>query len=222
VDHQLSEHLDYEGGPVLRGRVDRASGFTIIEMIVAVSIFSILVALTVPTMRKWIANTKVRAVADALQNGVRLAQAESLRRSRQVVFALTNSTTPQSGFTAATNGTYWAIMTVPAMTDGSETPAFVEGGVITSAGSTVQITGQAEICFNSVGRLVANGTTGVAGGSCTVPAAGINSSAQPMLSYVVTMTGAADHPLQLEVGLGGQVHICDPSQTLSATNPYGC
>src|ERR1019366_5507961 len=98
VDHQLSEHLDYEGGPVLRGRVDRASGFTIIEMIVPVSIFSILVALTVPTMRKWIANTKVRAVADALQNGVRLAQAESLRRSRQVVFALTNSTTPQSGF----------------------------------------------------------------------------------------------------------------------------
>jgi type IV fimbrial biogenesis protein FimT len=221
VDHQLSEHLDYEGEPVLR-RVDRASGFTIIEMIVAVSIFSILVALTVPTMRKWIANTKVRAVADALQNGVRLAQAESLRRSRQVVFALTNSTTPQSGFTAAANGNYWAIMTIPAMTDGSETAAFVEGGVLTSAGSNVQIAGQGEICFNSVGRLVANGTTGVAGGTCTVPTAGINSSAQPMLSYVVTLTGAADHPLQVEVGLGGQVHICDPSQTLSATNPYGC
>jgi type IV fimbrial biogenesis protein FimT len=222
VDHQLSKHLDYEGGPVLTRRLDRASGFTIIEMIVAVSIFSILVALTVPTMRTWIANTKVRAVADAIQNGVRLAQAESLRRSRQVVFALTNSTTPQSGFTAVTNGNYWAIMTIPAMTDGTETAAFVEGGVLTSAGSTVQIAGQAEICFNSVGRLVANGTTGVAGGTCTVPTAGINSSAQPMLSYVVTMTGAADHPLQVEVGLGGQVHICDPSQTLSATNPYGC
>lgn len=202
-------------------RAPRAAGFTIIEMIVAVSIFSVLVALTVPTMRVWIANTKVRAVADALQNGVRLAQAESLRRSRQVVFALTNSSTPQSGFTAATNGGHWAIMTIPAMTDGSETAAFVEGGVLTSNGSTVQVTGQAEICFNSVGRLVANGTTGVAGGTCTVPTAGINSSAQPMLAYVVSMTGA-DHPLQVEVGLGGQVHLCDPSQTLSSTNPYGC
>jgi type IV fimbrial biogenesis protein FimT len=186
-------------------------------MIVAVSIFSILVALTIPTMRVWISNTKVRAVADALQNGVRLAQAESLRRSRQVVFALTNSSTPQSGFTSAANGTYWAIMTVPAMTDGTETATFVEGGVVSSAGSNVQIAGQAEICFNSVGRLVANTTTGVAGGTCSAPATGT----PPTYNYDITLA-SADHPLRVEVGLGGQVHLCDPSQTLSSTNPYGC
>ncbi len=215
---------------MLRKPADRRSGFTLIEMVVTIAIFAILVALTVPTMQVWIANIKVRAVADALQNGIRLAQAESLRRSRQVVFALTNSTSPQSGgFTAAANGTYWAIQTIPAMTDGSENPVVVNTGVLTSAGSNVTITGQAAICFNSMGRLVANAATGVTGGTCTVPtadAAGVTNTV-PTLNYVVNLTKAngaalADHPLWVEVALGGQVHLCDPTTNLSNSNPYGC
>jgi type IV fimbrial biogenesis protein FimT len=197
-------------------------------MIVTTSIFAILVAMTVPAMQVWIANTKVRAVADSLQNGIRLAQAESLRRSRQVVFALTNTTAPQGGFTAAANGMYWAIQTIPAMTDGTETAAVVNTGVLTSAGSNVTITGQAAICFNSMGRLVANtaAAAGV-GAACTVPTTAVNSSTAPTLNYVINLTRAngtllADHPLQVEVALGGQVHLCDPTTTLSDTNPYGC
>ena len=195
-----------------------------IEMTVTLAIFSMLVALTVPTMQTWIASTKVRAVADAMQNGMRLAQAESLRRSRQVVFALTNSTNPQADFTsgaltAANNGDSWVIVTIPAMVDGSESPAFVGSGVLTSAGSTVAIQGPAEICFNSVGRLVTNTSTNVAGGTC-IPANAGNNGAPPMYVYSVTLTGG--HPLNVELALGGQVHLCDPSQTLSNSNPYGC
>ncbi len=204
---------------MLRKLRSRASGFTLIEMIVAIAIFAILVALTVPAMQTWIANTKVRAVADALQNGIRLAQSESLRRSRQVVFALTTNPTPQNGgFTASANGIYWAIQTIPAMTDGSETAAVVNSGVLTSAGTTVTITGQAAICFNSMGRLVANSATGV-GASCTVPTSSVNSA--PTMNYIINQA-KADHPMQVEVALGGQVHLCDPTQQLSSTNPYGC
>ena len=210
---------------VLRKPGDRASGFTLIEMVVTMAIFAILVALTIPTMQVWIANTKVRAVADALQNGVRLAQAESLRRSRQVVFALTNTTAPAGGytaggFTAATNGSYWAIQTIPAMTDGSEAAVVVNSGVLTSAGSTVTITGQAAICFNSMGRLVANTSTATGvGAACSVPTTSVNSA--PTLNYAIS-TQLTDRPLQVEVALGGQVHLCYPNTTLSASNPYGC
>lgn len=194
------------------------SGFTLIELVVTMTIFGILVAATVPTMRAWVQNSKVRAVADALQNGVRLARVESLRRSRQVVFALTNNSMPQTGdFTATTNGNYWAIMTVPAMTDGTESGSFVESGVLGTTSANVQVTGPAQICFNSVGRLVANGSTGVGGGSCTAPTTGT----PPKSIYSISLTGS-DHPLQIQVALGGQVHMCDPSQTLSRTNPYGC
>jgi type IV fimbrial biogenesis protein FimT len=199
----------------------RGSGFTVIELVVTIGLFSVLVALGVPVMRTWISNIKVRTVADALQNGVRLAQSESLRRSRQVVFSLTNNTTPKSGFTAVANGNYWSINTVPAMLDGTESSEFVGSGVLTSTSSGVTINpGPAAICFNSVGRLVANGTasvTAITGGvGCTLP-----TGTPPRFTYLIQNTNA-DHPLQVQVALGGQVHLCDPSQTLSNTDTYGC
>jgi type IV fimbrial biogenesis protein FimT len=203
-------------------------GFTLLELLVSMAIFTVLIALGVPTMQTWIANSKVRAVADSLQNGLRLAQAESLRRSRQVVFALTNSTTPgNGGFTAVANGSYWAVQTIPAMTDGSESATVVTTGVLTWAGSPVTVTGQAAICFNSMGRLVANANTGVNGAVCTVPTAGVGSAAVPTLNYVVSLTRAngaplADHSLEVEVALGGRIHLCNATQTGSASNPYGC
>ncbi len=201
----------------------RVAGFTIIELMVAVSIFAILVALTVPTMKRWIANTKVRAVADSLQNGIRLAQAESERLSRQVVFALTTNNNPTVGFTPATSGQYWAIQTVPFT---GEAAVLLGSGVLTSAGSTVQITADASqtaLCFNSLGRLVGNTTTGLTGATCTTPSttSASGNNTQPMFTYTVSMTGA-DHKLQVQVAMGGQLHLCDLSQTLSPSNPYGC
>jgi type IV fimbrial biogenesis protein FimT len=210
-----------QGSAVLSTRTQSESGFTLIEMIVTLTIFAILVMLAVPTMKDWIANTKIRSLADTLQNGMRLAQSESLRRSRQVVFALTNSTNPQSDFTAGTltaasNGSSWVIVTIPAMVDGSESAAYVGSGVITSAGSPVAIAGPAAVCFNSIGRLVTNSSTGVSGGACTYAASGT----PPKYQYQVTLAGGRQMNVQLF--LGGQVHLCDPTQTLSSTNPYGC
>jgi type IV fimbrial biogenesis protein FimT len=201
---------------VLRGRHNRAAGFTLIEVVVALTIFSILVAAGVPTFRSWVANTKVRATADSLQNGVRVAQSEALRRSRQVVFSLTNSAAPQTSLTAVANGANWSINTISALAGGGDA-AFVQSGVLTATNSNVAITGPAEICFNSLGRLVGNSSTGVAGGTCALP-----TGTPPQAIYNITATGLADHPLRVWVGLGGQVHMCDPSKTLSSANPDGC
>jgi type IV fimbrial biogenesis protein FimT len=199
-------------------RAKRASGFTLLEMIVTMGIFAVLVALAVPTMRTWISNAKVRAVSDALQNGLRLAQSESLRRSRQVTFELTNNAA--APFTAVASGKYWAINTIPSMTDGTETFTFVESGVLAAVGSNVTVTGPAAVCFNSVGRLVSNTSTAVTtatgGASCTLPA-----STPPVWTYDVNVNGA-DRPLRVQLSTGGQVHLCVPTRTLSTSNPDGC
>ena len=194
-----------------------------VEMAVTLAVFAILVALSIPTMSTWIKNNKVRAVSDALQTGLRLAQAESLRRSRQVVFSLTNTTTPQAiPLLSVANGTSWSIWTVPSMTDGSETPAYVQSGILSSASSNVQVTSSVStVCFNSMGRLVANASanvTSITGGdTCVPPTVGT----PPVQIFSISMPGA-DRPLQVNLGLGGQVHMCDPGVGISDAHPEGC
>jgi len=194
---------------------------------VTMTVFAILVALGVPAMNTWIKNNKVRTVTDSLQTGLRLAQAESLRRSRQVVFALTNSTTPTLiPLPAVAGGTSWAIWTLPSMTNAAdETPTFIQSGVLTSAASsqvTIATTGNVStVCFNSMGRLVNNASANViaitGGDACVQPTAG----APPVLTFNIALAGA-DRPLQVNLGLGGQVHMCDPNVAISDAHPEGC
>jgi type IV fimbrial biogenesis protein FimT len=206
---------------MLMPRSRHASGFTMIEMAVTMTIFAILVALGVPSMTTWIRNNKVRTVTDALQNGLRLAQAESLRRSRQVVFALTNSTTPNAiPLPAAVNGTSWAIWTVPSMT--GEQPQFVQSGVLSNVNAAVTITTTAAaVCFNSMGRLVTNGNANVAaitGGADTC----VQPTGTPAVQIFNITTPGADRPLQVNLSLGGQVHMCVPNVPISDAHPEGC
>jgi type IV fimbrial biogenesis protein FimT len=209
---------------MLMQRSPRASGFTMIEMAITMAVFAILVALGVPSMTTWIRNNKVRAVSDSLQTGLRLAQAESLRQSRQVVFALTNSTTPSTvlPLPAVAGGTSWAIWTVPSMTSG-EPSRFIESGVLSNASSQVIVTSTnniSTVCFNSVGRVVNNtsaNVTAITGGdTCQQPP-----GAPPVLKFNISLTGA-DRPLQVNLGLGGQVHMCDPGVPISDAHPEGC
>ncbi len=203
-----------------------SAGFTLIEALVTLSIFAILTALGLPAMRTWLANNQVRAVTDSLQNGLRLAQAESLRSSRQVVFALTNSAATATSalpVSAAANGSSWAIYTLPSMTDGSETPNFIQAGILssTNSGVVVNSNGTAALCFNAVGRLISSSnaalTTVTGGATCTAPTTGT----PPVQIFNITLTGA-DRPLEVKVALGGQVHMCDPNIVLSANYPEGC
>lgn len=187
-----------------------ARGFTLIEMMVTVVLLSILMALAFPAMNEWIRNSRIRTVADALQNGIRLAQTEALRRSRQTVFSLTADTNPADGLTAVVNGANWSVNFVPLLT-GEETDAtFIEGGGLTGLAPNVQITGPATLCFNSMGRIVDNPTPGT-GVACSASAA----------AYNITIPNA-DRPLRVLVALGGQVRLCDPAKTLSNTQPDGC
>ncbi len=90
-----------------------------------------------------------------------------------------------------------------------------------SANVTVNSNGVAAVCFNSVGRLVANASanvTAVTGGAnCVQPTAGV----PPVQQFNITTPGA-DRPLQVNLGLGGEVHMCDPNVTLSDAHPEGC
>jgi type IV fimbrial biogenesis protein FimT len=194
----------------MRGRMARLQGFTLIEMMVTIALMSVLTMLAMPSFTTWIANNKVRTVSDSLQNGLRFAQSEALRRSRPIVFSLTNSTAPQTSLAAAANGSNWSINVAKSSLDANN--VFVQAGVLPDVAASVQIAGPAAVCFNSMGRLVANTDTGVSGASCD--------TASTVFTYDITLAGA-DRPLRVLVGLGGQVRMCDPARKLT-DSPDGC
>lgn len=189
----------------------RARGFTLVELMVTLTLLAVLLGLAVPWFGTMIRNSRVRSISEALQNGLRNAQTEAVRRNRQVVFSLTNAE-PGLNSAAVANGANWAIHTVPPMSNAAEVHEFVQGGALSDLASGVQITGPVSICFNSAGRLVANAAPGVAGAACTIDVLPV---------YNVALNGA-DRSLRVLVSLGGQVRMCDPAKTLSATAPEGC
>jgi type IV fimbrial biogenesis protein FimT len=187
-------------------------GVTLIELMVSITLLSLLLGLAAPSFRVWLRNAQVRTVTDGLQTGLRLAQTEAVRRNRQVVFFLTNSNTCDDTISAAADGRFWSIRTVALLA--GDTPAVVQCGVLSDVAAGVGITGAAAVCFNSAGRQVENATTGVTDGNCVLDAAGVS-------RYTVSATGS-DRPLRVLVSLGGQTRMCDPARTLSASAPDGC
>ena len=190
----------------------RLRGFTLIELVVTIALLAILIGLAVPAFGEWIRNTRVRTASDALQNGLRTAQSEALRRNRQVVFFLTNAQ-PAAGINAAANGRNWSLQTV-ARFDDTEAE-FIQGGALADMASGVTITGPTALCFNSNGRLVTNASdsgptgTGVTNATCDAADANFN----------LDLTDA--RALSVRVTLGGQVRMCDPTRSI-ATSPDGC
>lgn len=190
-----------------------AGGMTLIELMVTIALLVLLLMLAMPSFQNWSRNAQVRAISDALQNGLRLAQAESVRRSRQVVFFLTDDRHCDATTAPIANGRYWALRTVALFT-GDATETLQCGLIVDSHAGSVLVAGPTAICFNSMGRQVANASPGAGSATCTVTVAGTS-------SYDVTHPGA-DRPLRVLVTVGGQVRMCDPARTLSSTAPDGC
>lgn len=185
-------------------------GFSLIELMVTISVLGILMTAAIPAFGTWSANSRVRSAAEALQNGLRMAQAEAIRRNRQTVFALTNAA-PAIGATLANNGTNWFVQTLPLVA--GDPAAYVQGGTFARQ-SAVTITAPSLLCFNSIGRQVTNTATGL-GANCTAPA-----SATTPTAFNLARVGS-DRPLRVQVFLGGQIRMCDPAKSI-ATQPDGC
>ena len=64
-------------------------GFTLVELMIAVVIAAILLALGLPAFTTWIANIAIRTNAEAITSGIQLARTEAVRRNTAVRVVLT-------------------------------------------------------------------------------------------------------------------------------------
>lgn len=200
-----------------------SQGFTLIELVIAMTSIGILAALGVPNFRTWLANTQARTVAEALQNDLRKAQAEAVRLNRQVALVLTNSTPSSGNISSTPAGTArnWALYSLPLLNsdEGAASTAGTSTLIqtyIQDVGSTTTVTGTSAICFSSLGRLVTQSTSIADAGNATCAPP---TSTAPLNFNVQNSIG--DRPLRIQVNLGGQIRMCDPSKNLSS-HPDGC
>lgn len=160
----------------------RSSGFTLIEILVAVAIMIIALTFGLPTFASALQNARVRTVAEEIQGGLRYARMEAIRRNAHVQFVLNQGGT---GWVVRLASTADVLQSVPD-SDGSR-------AVVLSATPADATT----VTFDGFGR---------------VPSAinpdGSASLTRIAVDNVVPASDSRD--LRIVIPPGGGVRMCDP------------
>jgi len=122
-------------------------GFTLIELMIALSIFAFLLLIAGPQYAEFMGNMQIRNGAENTLTGVRRAQAEAVRSNTQVQFVL--DPTPCSGG--------WQVSRLndeTAAFDVVETYTFADGACKTTP--SAEPSAATKVTFNGLGRLIPN------------------------------------------------------------------
>jgi type IV fimbrial biogenesis protein FimT len=187
-------------------------GFSLIELVIAITIVALLLLVAVPALQSWVSDARVRTAAESFQNAVRLAQAEAIKRSRTAVVMLTDST-PSIDAKPTKNGKKWVVRLLErSTTDDDEESLFVRGGGEASSGDVTVGGDIALICFNALGQ-----QTDLAGA-----VNGLAVDCDKSDSTAVSFSRLGGRTLKVLVNLGGKVRMCDAEKTFSDSQPDGC
>ena len=158
-------------------------GYTLIEMMVAVVVLGVILAIAVPSFNAMIKNTQIRTAAESVSNGLLKARAEAISRNTNVTFVLGA-------------GTSWSIRQV----SGNvliESRASKEGSAdVTLTAVDAAVAAATTVTFNSLGGIVAT-----------------NADASLPIAQVDFTTTGGDRDLRVEIGAGGRIKMCDPNLT---------
>jgi type IV fimbrial biogenesis protein FimT len=188
-----------------------APGFTLVEMMIVVTIIAIATILGIPSYRAWIQNTQIYNAAESAQNGLQKAKALAVSMNTNIEFVLVTTSPPSWRIQLPGNALACPLASGTALTTLLECSA-TEGNKNVS--STTLPSGANTLTFNSLGGVVTpNASPNVYG------------SAAPLTQISFTSansTVSGLHPLQVNIGVGGNSRMCDPDPTIPATNPRKC
>jgi type IV fimbrial biogenesis protein FimT len=200
-------------------RLRRHRGVTLIELLVGISILGLLMVMAAPGLGEWLANSRVRASAEALSASLQFAKGEAVARNARVRFQLTSTLGADCALN--TTGPHWVVNMDPdanaaavagncgsALSD-TDAPRLLsrhngrEGG----AGSVVDASA-ATLVFNGLGRV-----TPVPAGDLVFDVRGPNEAD-------CVANGGTRTCLRVIVSAVGQVRTCNTS--VSSPNPEAC
>ena len=183
----------------------RTRGFTIIELMVALTIVGIMVMVGTPLIATMIQNSKLSSATKSYTVGIQTARAEAIRRNFPVDFVLTDSTVAPD-VSGSANGKNWVVR----WTEGG-TAQLIEGK------AAVEGSGQTGAASVTVEGAVTAPSAGSFSGVLTFNGFGAVSSGETVALDVKNPAGgacaASNGPMRcqrIQVRPGGQINVCDP------------
>lgn len=170
----------------------RTRGFSLIELMIAISIFVLLVVLAGPMYGEFIANTNIRNAGESMLNGLQLAQAQAVRSNLDTLFQFKS-------------GTGWSVTTDDP--DNPGTPLFSEDYALKEGATQATINetpaGVTTVTFGGLGRIIC------------VPA---DCSTSLQRLDITNTIVSASRPLRVVVATNG-TKLCDPDPKLKLSDP---
>lgn len=195
----------------------RSLGFTLVEMMIAVVIMAILLAVAMPGFQTFIQNTQIRTAAESMVAGLNLARTEALRRNARVSLWVVDQVT--AACARSSTGSSWVVSVddpagnCAAASSETTSPRIVQSRSGKDGSSSVNVTawdepGAATSCitFNGFGGVEATCTGG----------------GRPIgrMSFVSAAAPDSTRTLEVRVATGGAIRMCDPA--VAVTDPASC
>jgi len=172
----------------------RSSGFTLIELMIGITILAIVLAAGLPSFSQWIHNSRIRTAAESITHGMQKARAEAVSRNTTIAFVLGN-------------GTFWSILqgaTVIESMPSAETASTIS---VTSVPTPPATNSPTTITFSGMGIVIPN-----TDGTASITQVDVDSTA---------ISSADSRDLRIVVAAGGAVRMCDPN-VVSTSDPRKC
>lgn len=200
--------LAHEKGRFVLSTFPRHSGFTLVELLIVITILAIATSLGIPSYRTWVQNTQIRNAAESVQNGLQRARAEAIALNTNVEFVLLG--------TSPSWVSSWEVRAVNSPVPPIDSSSGTEGSKnVTAKGfdtNVVGVVGAAAtvITFSSLGTVVTN-----------TPVSAILRRVE-LDSTVLTPADSRD--LRVTIGVnnvGSNVRMCDPNLA-AGSSPQAC
>jgi len=192
----------------------KAAGFTLIEVMVTISILGLLLLAVAPNVAATVQDTRARGVAETLLQGLSKARIEAIKHNRKVTFSLVDQVGDGCAL-SPTSGAWVVSMDNPQGRCG-------QSASTETAPRIIQTFGLKELSRGVVIQGMASGAAPATAGA-TFNAFGQLELAPGMLMRIdVRHAGPSSRLFSIEVSPAGGIRLCDRALEIGGGDPRAC
>jgi len=205
-----------------------ARGFTIVEVMITLTVLGVLIALGAPSAIEWLQNQQIRAAAEAALNGLQAARTEAVRANLPVRFQFVTDLTSACSRVNDQQNFSWVVSYADptGKCDQSANPADPTNPQIVQSRAGGEGTSNAWVTAVWVATPPASGlapadTVTFSSLGNVIPNADTTPSIVKIDVTNPNIAATSRRNLRVIINAGGNTRMCDPA-VVSATDPRGC